>query len=36
LFGMVPVVRVGTHMFPIAPGEQELACCDGADDETKA
>ena len=28
--------RVGTHMFLIAPGEQELACCDGADGETKA
>jgi hypothetical protein len=33
---VVPEVRVGTRMFLIAPGVQELASWDGADGETKA
>jgi len=33
---VVPEVRVGTHMFLIAPRPQELASLDGAACETKA
>jgi 23S rRNA U2552 (ribose-2'-O)-methylase RlmE/FtsJ len=33
---MVPEVRVGTRLFLIAPGAQELASCESAAGETKA
>jgi hypothetical protein len=36
LVQIVPEVRVGTHIFLIAPRAQELASWDDADGETKA